>query len=77
VPPKHAPAWSPRRTPGVAPRPARPRHNPLRVDSFNQLHHFGWISDLRFTDQEMEVIGHYHVAKDYETRALAHFFQDG
>jgi hypothetical protein len=43
----------------------------------NQLHNRGWISDLRFTDQEMEVIGHDDVAQHHETTALAHFFQDG
>jgi len=44
---------------------------------FNQLHHFGWISDLRFTDQEMEVIRHDYITQDHESTALAHFFQDG
>ena len=60
-----------RRTPGMAPLPARPRHNPLRVELLNQLHHFGWISHLRFTDQEMDVIGHDYVADYDETAALA------
>ena len=54
----------PRHVLGPAPLPARPRHNPLGEELLNQLHHFGRISDLRFTDQEMEVIGHYHIAKD-------------
>ena len=62
---------------GFAPLPARPRHNPLRVELLNQLHYWGWISDLRFADQEMKVIRHYYVAEYNETIALPYFFQDG
>jgi hypothetical protein len=62
---------------GFAPLPSRPRHNFLCVELLNQLHHFGWISYLRFADQEMKVIGHYCVAEYNKTIALAYFFQDG
>ena len=66
-----------RRVPGVAPLPACPQHNPLRVELLKQLHRFRWISDLRFADQKVEVIRHNDVAEYNETTALAHLFQDG
>ena len=36
---------------------AGPTENPLGKTLFQHLHHDGWISLVRFADQEMEVLG--------------------
>src|SRR5260370_4100623 len=66
----------PERTLTVSPLTAGQAEDPLRVQLLYQLHHFGRVSFLGFTDQKMKVLWHDDVAEDYETIALANFFQD-
>src|SRR6266436_5845063 len=65
----------PERTLTVSPLTAGPAQHALRVQLLYQLHHFGRVSFLRFTDQK-KVLRHDDVAEDYETIAPANFFQD-
>ncbi len=57
---------------GFGPLPARPRHDRLRVELLYQLHHFGWVSLLRFADQDMEMIwaGGRHLRREYNASCL-------
>jgi hypothetical protein len=52
------------------------QHSP-RKSNFDRLNHSGWIFQLRFADQEMDVLRHDHVAHDYELIPLARLFEDG
>jgi hypothetical protein len=39
------------------------------------LHHRGWVSDLWFGDQQMNVFGHDNVSHHHETVMLAGLFE--
>ncbi len=55
---------------------AGPTENPLGKTLFQHLHHDGWISLVRFADQEMEVLGHDYISQNHETIALTHLLED-
>jgi|HubBroStandDraft_2_1064218.scaffolds.fasta_scaffold42266_3 hypothetical protein len=42
---------------------------------FDRLHNTRWIALLRLADQDMNVVGHGHVAYDYEAITLADLFE--
>ena len=50
--------------------------NPSSKTLFQDLHHDGWISLVRFADQEMEVLGHDYISQNHETIALTHLLED-
>jgi len=49
---------------------------PRAKDCFEDLHHHREIAALGFAEQQMNVLGHNHVANDYETVTAAHLFHD-
>lgn len=56
--------------------PFLPHQDTPRKTNFDRLHHDGWVFQLRFADQEMDVLRHDHVTHDYELIPLARLFED-
>jgi hypothetical protein len=62
---------------GGIPAPSHPRQDAARKAHFERLHHCRRVLLLRFAEEQMNVLGHDHVAHDYKLITSAHLLQHG